>query len=527
MTGQTIPGRYVLELSEEPAAARMTARSAEFAARRAAVRQGQAAARAAVAAHGGTVIESMDTVINGLIVEIPEAQAAELMQVPGAVKLHAVKLHEVRRVRKLLNRALPLHKVTGAWALLPLGENGAGAGIKIAIVDTGVDVNNPAFGDPLPAVDGFPKLLYETDRKYTNAKVIVAKNYTRLYRTGSDADADDHDGHGTGIATAAAGGQAMSPYGALSGVAPKAYIGNYKVLGPDGGTSDVIAKAIDDAVADGMDVINLSLGGIVMSYSDIDQSELGIAAIERATQAGVLVVVAAGNEGPGAGTIADYASAPDAITIGAIHDDRSLAYGITVDGGHTYEAFSGGSEPGPVLSGTLLDVTKVDASGLACAALPAGSVAGKVVLVLRGTCPFQAKLTNAAAGGALAAIVYNNTGATAFSSGSVTVGTATLPALFVNQAEGADLKSRQARNDALQVALDFTGTTAFAARADVTSFSSRGPSVGSAPKPDLVAVAPVLNDLTPELIHRKHTIAHHPGALKYFQDNKYEATAYQ
>jgi hypothetical protein len=46
-------------------------------------------------------------------------------------------------------------------------------------------------------------------------------------------------------------------------------------------------------------------------------------------------------------------------------------------------------------------------------------------------------------------------------------------------------------------------------------------------KPDLVAVAPALNDLTPELVHRKHTLTYHPGALKYFQDNKLEAKAYQ
>ena len=100
-----------------------------------------------------------------------------------------------------------------------------------------------------------------------------------------------------------------TPYGPITGVAPKAYIGNYKVLDASGGTSDVVAKAIDDAVADGMDVLNISLGAYVTSYSDIDPNEVGQAAIARAAQAGVIVVVAAGNDGPGAGTISDYASA--------------------------------------------------------------------------------------------------------------------------------------------------------------------------------------------------------------------------
>ena len=109
----------------------------------------------------------------------------------------------------------------------------------------------------------------------------------------------------------------------------------------------MIAKGIDDAVADGMDVINISLGSFVTSYSDIDPSEVGQAAIEAATQAGVIVVVAAGNSGPGAGSIADYASAPDAITLGAIDNDRMLAYAITPAGGGPYVANPGdGPAPG-------------------------------------------------------------------------------------------------------------------------------------------------------------------------------------
>ena len=491
MFAQVVPGRYILELSGAPAAAaavqagaRSGARATAMAARRTAVRQLQAPARTAVAAHGGTVIESLDTVFNGLIVSIPDARAAELLEIPGAVRLHTV-----RRVRPLLNHALPLHKVPDAWNLLPLGQNGAGAGMKIGMIDTGVDVNNPAFSAALPPADGFPKVLYAGDTRFTNAKIIVAKNYTKLLPDGGDPDADDRDGHGTGTSLAAAGGTASTPYGTLSGVAPQAYIGSYKVLDASGGTSDVIAKAIDDAVADGMDVLNLSLGAYVTSYSDIASSEVGQAAISAAAQAGVIVVVAAGNQGPGGGTIADYASSPDAITMAAIHNDRSLSNAVTTDGVAPYAAFAGdGPNPGQVIGGTLFDVTSVDASGLACSPLPSGSVAGQIVLVLRGTCTFASKLNNVAAGGALAILVYDNPGNSAFSSGSVTVGTATLPALFINQSDGADLKARVAQNPGLQVAMDFVGITAFAARTDVSFFSSRGPSLGSAPKPDLAAV---------------------------------------
>jgi minor extracellular serine protease Vpr len=490
---QVVPGRYVLELAGDPAAvaAQQGARTdgritaSVMAARRTAVRQLQASVRTAVVARGGTVIESLDTVFNGLMVNIPDARAAELLQIPGAVRLHAV-----RRVQHMLNHALPLHKVPDAWSLLPLGQNGAGAGIKIGMIDSGVDVNNPAFSDPLPPVAGFPKVLYASDARFTNAKVIVAKNYTRLLPDGGEPDADDRDGHGTGTSVVAAGGAASTPFGRITGVAPKAYIGNYKVLDANGGTSDVVAKAIDDAVADGMDVLNISLGSYVTSYSDIAANDVGQAAIARATQAGVIVVVAAGNTGPGAGTIGDLASAPDAITLGAIHNDRSLGNAVTIDGVAPYAAFPGnGPDPGQVISGMLFDVTSVDSSGLACSPLPAGSVAGKIALVLRGTCTFADKVNDVAAGGALAVIVYNNPGGNTFSrSNGASVGTSTLPAMFVNQSEGAGLKARVAQDSGVQVALDFRGVTEFGARTDVSVFSSRGPSVGSALKPDLAAV---------------------------------------
>ena len=143
---------------------------------------------------------------------IPEERAAELMQLPGVVAVHAV-----RRIPLHLDHALPLHKVLDAWAALPLGKDSAGAGIRIGMIDTGIDVNNPGFSDPLPALDGFPKVVYASDTRFTNAKVIVARNYTPLLPDGSDPDANDRVGHGTGTAMAAAGGAAVSPYGPCCG----------------------------------------------------------------------------------------------------------------------------------------------------------------------------------------------------------------------------------------------------------------------------------------------------------------------
>lgn len=489
LTAQVVPGRYVVELAGEPAAGprqglRSAMREPEFAAKRSAVRARQSSARRAVANAGGQVLDNMDTVLNALIVSIPDERAADLSNLPGVVGVHAV-----RRVRPFLTHALPLHRVPDAWNTLPQGIDSAGAGMKIGMIDTGIDVQHPAFSDSLPPVKGFPKVLFQNDLQFTNSKIIVAKNYTPLLPDGGDPDADDYDGHGTGTATAAAGGLAKSVYGPLSGVAPKAYLGNYKVLGANGGTSDVIAKAIDEAVADGMDVLNISLGSFVVSSSDIAPDEVGTAAIENAAKAGVIVVVAAGNEGPGAGTIGDYATAPDAITAGAIANDRAIGYAITVPDASPYMAFPGdGPSPNQPLTAPLYDIANADPTGLACSALPAGSASGAIALIERGSCNFEDKVNNAAAAGAAAAIIYDNPGGSVFTFGSTTVGAATLPTMFTNLSEGTDLKARIAANAALQGTLDFSGAAEFAARPDLAEFSSRGPSLGAALKPDLLAV---------------------------------------
>lgn len=491
LAGQTVPGRYVVELAGDPAAvaaakqgSRFAARDTGFAARRAAVRQSQARARTGVANLGGTVLESMDTVVNALIVSIPDASAAQLASIPGVVRVHSV-----RRVQLALDHALPIHKVPDAWMTLPQGQNSAGAGMKIAMLDTGIDVNNPGFSQQLPPVAGFPMALVDSDLAFTNSKVIVAKDFTYLLPDGGDPDADDYDGHGSGTAMSAAGGPAVVPqYGStITGVAPQAYLGSYKVIDANGGTTDVIVKGIDEAVADGMDIISMSISGPVLYYADVDPSEIESAAIAAATQAGVMVAVAAGNQGPDAGSIGADGSATDAITLGAIENDRALGNSVTSAGNSPFLAFPGdGPNPGQTISGPSFDVTQLDPTGLACSPLASGSVTGMVVLILRGTCAFQDKVNNAAAGGAVAAVVYDNNPADVALFASV--GNATLPAMFMNNADGLNLKAQIDATAGLTVSLDFVGSTLFPTRTDLVFFSSRGPSIGSALKPDLLAV---------------------------------------
>ena len=112
---------------------------------------------------------------------------------------------------------------------------------------------------------------------------------------------------------AAAGVSNAGPLATISGVAPKAWLGSYKVFGSpgvnDGATESAILKALDDAVADGMDVINISLGS---NLTPLPANDPEVAAIERASALGVIVVVASGNNGPDPATVCSPASAPSA-----------------------------------------------------------------------------------------------------------------------------------------------------------------------------------------------------------------------
>ena len=188
-----------------------------------------------------------------------------------------------------MDRAVVLHKVVDAWNQIG-GSANAGAGIKVGIIDTGVDITHASFQDStMTAPDGFPKVNRTSDSAYTNGKVIVARSYVSLLSYDDiDYSARDHVGHGTALAAIVAGATAPGPLATITGVAPRAWIGNYKVFGTpyynDYASDAAILKAIDDAVKDGMDVINISLGSTLLAYRLADDPD--VQAVENAGQRG-------------------------------------------------------------------------------------------------------------------------------------------------------------------------------------------------------------------------------------------------
>src|ERR1043166_1109960 len=272
----SVPGYYVVEMSGDPVAVHVVnharaagIRGAAALQRRAQIREQQRPIRSRLEAAQAQILDSVDTVANAFVVSIPDEKAAALASIPGVSHVYPV-----RRFRLSLDRALPLHHVPEVWQQVGLGN--AGAGMKIAIIDTGIDVDHPGFQDPsLSIPSGFPRVNDAADVTFTNNKVIVARSYADLFeRNEPDRSPRDRVGHGTAIGMAAAGGTTAGPLAVITGVAPKAWLGSDKVFGSpgvnDGATDAAILKAIDDAVADGMDVINLSLGTIEATRPEDD-----------------------------------------------------------------------------------------------------------------------------------------------------------------------------------------------------------------------------------------------------------------
>ena len=479
---QLVPGRYVVELNGAPLGAEVRTKGREALRDQvAAIRSEQARVRALIEQRNGKVLSSLDSLMNALIVKIADADASTLSQLPGVKQVYPVHQYKME-----LDHALPLHHVPEAWALIG-GKDKAGAGVRIAILDTGVSPNHPAFQDPtLKPPPGFPQASKPDNLAFTNNKIIVARSYEDIYQETDPDDAQDRMGHGTETAMCAAGVTNTGPFATITGVAPKAWIGGYKIVPGNTGSAseDVILKAMDDALADGMDVINLSFGS-PFEFEEFPDY-LPAVAVDRMRQFGVVMVVSAGNSGPALNTMGDFASQASVISVGAVQSDRAFNGSVSIAGAAAIQAFSSsGPVPGPITT-TVFDVSSVDPTGLLCSApLPAGSASGQIALIMRGTCTFEQKVNNAAAGGAVAAIIYVQSGQTPI---HASIGSATLPTVLLGNSDGVALMAAVDSNPSTTATVTFDGIAYPEDPRVLASFTSKGPNYDYTIKPDLIAV---------------------------------------
>ena len=522
--------RFALILSDPPVAERVSyrvsyraeAQSAETRNYQLTIETAQQRLRTELDSKQIRVAGAAEVLINALFVDADPSREAELSALPDVKAVVPIRIF-----RRKLNRALPLVNAPAAWNALG-GAANAGLGMKIAMLDTGIDQNHPAFQDSsLPVPPGYP-ICQGSDCAFTNNKVIVARSYVRQLAAGSsasnpaaDSRPDDYSprdriGHGTATASVAAGAANQGPAAAISGIAPKAYLGNYKIFGSaelnDFSSGDVIILALEDAVKDGMDVASLSFGataftgpldtGAACGNSGTTPCDPVAQALENAVKAGMIVVAAAGNEGdtgkntPTLNTIDSPGDAPSAIAVGASTNAHTFSNSVRVPGAGVPATlqqlaafFSDGPQPLQPLTAPLRDVSQLQNDGLACTSLPAQSLNGAIALILRGTCTLLQKVLTAQAAGAVGVILYQNN---SISISPISGLSATsIPSVIISNTDGAALKSFIDANPDHPGTLDPGLLENYnpALANLLPSFSSLGPTTGdSSIKPDLVAV---------------------------------------
>jgi minor extracellular serine protease Vpr len=464
-----------------------------------------------------SVIGSTQSILNAVFVAASEEDADWLARLPGVARV--VPMEPVRRH---MVRATELVNTAQAWQAAG-GEANAGAGVRIGILDTGIDHLHPAFQDPsLSPPAGFPRCRLE-DCNFTNSKVIAARSYVDLLVLGDqpefsrpdDLSPRDRVGHGTATAMVAAGVRHNSPLGAMSGIAPKAFLGNYKIFGSPG-VNDVtfdnaIIAALEDAVNDGMDIVVMSLGspalwspadrGSVCDLSGDRPCDPRADAVQNAIRLGLTVVISAGNDGdiglfaPALNSIHSPGTAPSALTVGASTNSQRYRFPVRLSGGDAPALlrqipalFGNGPRPAQPLTAPVRDVASIQDDGRACSPLANHSLTGSIALIQRGDCAFVTKVQNATRAGAVAVLIQQRDG-TDFLFPPTGLAETAIPTMMIGSTAGKALQQFLGFNREREATLDPALIAVPQEPNFVAFFSSYGPSIGGgAIKPEVVAV---------------------------------------
>ena len=455
--------------------------------------------------------QTFQTVYGGVAAQVPANQIGALLSVPGVVAVQKDALNHP------LDDNTSFIGATNVWPTLG-GSAHAGNNVVVGVLDTGIWPEHPMMspaGVPAPA-GGIKGCQFGdgTDTAHLgptfacNNKLVgaYAKMATYMAATGAGANEfcnntthvcspRDSEGHGTHTTTTAAGDCVASAVlygverGPVCGIAPGAHVEMFRVCGSAGCFSSDSVSAVQQAITDGVNVINFSISGGAQPYTD--PVEL---AFLDATNAGITVNASAGNSGPGAGT-SDHGG-PWTNTVGASTGPRSFGstLHLTADGGATLDVpgvtlTNGISSPTPVVLAASLG----GGEDAACSVdAPAGSATGKVVVCARGGNGRIDKGRRVLQGGAAGMILYNQSATVT----DLESDNHYLPAIQTqfNSNSIANFVSSHTN-----VMATWAQGTAQPAQADVmASFSSRGPT-GDWIKPNVTAPGvQVLAGMTPQ-----------------------------
>jgi subtilisin family serine protease len=506
-----------------------------------------------VLAHAGSGIEQIYSyryTLNGFAARMTESQAHKLEHFDEVLTIWEDEIRPLATnySPQFLGLFEPTVGLRGAPGL-------DGDGVIVAVIDSGITPEHPALKDTREADrPGFCRssfadtllglwlckvykrqddlLLYDPPENWNgicqsgvlfeetacNNKLIGARYFidgaqtTGPIDSGEILSARDTDGHGTHTATTVAGNRVNASIfgtllGAVEGIAPRARIAAYKAcwlrpgdLRASCNTSD-LTNAIDMAVADGVHIINYSVGSSLRTAIAPDDI-----ALMAATKAGILAAVAAGNEGPNLGTIGSPAGAPWVITAAASSRDGQrfeealeVLSPPTVAGKYAVKeaSFTPRLIDNDPIEGQLVLVDDADdtlddgSAGTtfdACEPVANDSeINGNIAYIQRGGCSFETKIANAEDAGAIAALVYNIAGKPIVMTG--TPGFSNIPALMIGQADGNLILNEINADQTVDLVLDKGLFLSEQETGNIMgAFSARGPApVQDILKPDVTA----------------------------------------
>ncbi|AYY15296.1 peptidase S8 [Actinobacteria bacterium YIM 96077] len=442
---------------------------------------------------------------NGIAVDASETDMARLRESHEVAAVYPVVPVEAPEPREATEPALESAlSMTGADVVQSeLGFDGSG--LRVGVIDTGIDYDHPDFGGA--GADGgtdFPSERVPHGYDFVGDD-FNADPSSPAYQPEPqpDDDPDDCQGHGTHVAgIVGADGDPQADEAGVIGVAPGAELGAYRVFGCEGSTtSDIILAALERAHADGMDVVNMSLGAAFTTWPQYPTA----AASDALADEGVVVVASIGNSGA-AGTWS--AGAPgvgeDVIGVASFDNTHFSARTFTVspdDEAIPYGAATGAPEPPEEGSLPMSRTGTPEVDDDACdtaGELP--DLTGTAALIRRGECFFYEKAINAQNAGAEAVVMYNNVPG----SFSPTVQPPSaddppveIPVVAIGQAEGHELDSRIAGDGTTLTWTDETLVVENPTGGLISSFSSYGMTADLQLKPDIGAPGGLIRSTYP------------------------------
>ncbi|KAK4283101.1 hypothetical protein QN277_000093 [Acacia crassicarpa] len=450
------------------------------------------------------IIYSYQAAFHGVAAKLSEEEAARLEEDDGVLAIFPETKYELHTTRSPLFLGLESAESTNLWSQMTAADHD----VVVGVLDTGVWPESESFNDTgMRPVPSHWKGTCETGRGFTkrhcNRKIVGARAFYRGYETAMGKINEqsefksprDQDGHGTHTAATVAGSPVHGAnllgyaFGTARGMAPGARIAAYKVCWVGGCFSSDILSAVDKAVADGVNVLSISLGGGVSSYY---RDSLSVAAF-GAMEMGVFVSCSAGNAGPDPVSLTNVS--PWIATVGASTMDRDFPAKVKLGNGRKMTGVSlyrgrkvlSSEKQYPLVYMGASNSTSLDPRSLCLeGTLDPRQVSGKIVICDRGISPRVQKGLVVKKAGGVGMILTN----TATNGEELVADCHLLPAVAIGEKEGKELKHYVFTSKKATANLLFLGTRlGIRPSPVVAAFSSRGPNLLTLEilKPDMVA----------------------------------------